>query len=127
MEVGKKFIGCDTVDKKFDAIEELLEEHRDSTMNLLSHAKVKTGDSKPQTKKPAAHTATATKHQCDKSTRCNEDRGILGCIKLYEIKAVDDRINWLRKKKLCFKCGNQFTPTKFRGHRCSWINGKDKT
>ena len=80
MEVGKKLLGCDwdTVNKKFNVIEELLEKHRDSTIIPLSHRKVMPVDSLPHTKKPAANTGTFDEHQCDKSTRCKEDWRILG-------------------------------------------------
>ena len=44
-------------------------------------------------------------HDCNKSRTCNTNWAGLGCSKLYELATVDERKDFLKERKLCFKCG----------------------
>ena len=122
---------CDQpIDNQIDAIEEVLKKHRSRTLYRLTYD-TQTDDSKPSfNKKPSVNTSVKSsgKHNCVQSFQCNEDWGILGCIKLYEIKKRDERKNLIRTNKLCMKCGDNFVPRKDQRwwHRCSWKDGKFK-
>ena len=64
-------------------------------------------------------------HECQKSSQCRPDWDLLGCIMLYKIKKIDERVELMKENKLCFKCGSPFKRNKNRiMHMCSWKDGK---
>ena len=44
-------------------------------------------------------------HDCLNSGLCMTEWGVLGCVKLYELATVQERIKLMRKKMCCFSCG----------------------
>ena len=46
-------------------------------------------------------------HNCYSSGICQTKWGMLGCIKLYEYATTKERQNFLRKLKVCFRCGKK--------------------
>ena len=48
-------------------------------------------------------------HDCSSNKLCNQDWGILGCIKLYNLKEIEQRMNFLTEKKLCLNCGYELS------------------
>ena len=56
-------------------------------------------------------------HDCFTSSHCNQDWHLLGCVKLYQIKTMKERYQFLQSKGACFKCGDKYGG---RDHRCDW-------
>ena len=85
---------------------ETLEDHRELTIDKLersSQPEKKADDTKPLFKKPHAHNAKVFKnHDCEKSSQCRPDWDLLGCIMLYKIKKIDERVELMKENKLCF-------------------------
>ena len=44
-------------------------------------------------------------HDCSKTDACKTDWGTLGCIVVYELATVKERLQYFRTNKRCFKCG----------------------
>ena len=53
-------------------------------------------------------------HSCFHSPQCKSEWNKIGCIKLYHLKSVNERISFLKEMKCCIKCGRKFQ--KF--HKC---------
>ena len=54
----------------------------------------------------------------------------LGCLEMYQLQTIEERLNWLKAHGLCFRCGNRFIFDKSRQgqnsrHTCQWF-AKDK-
>ena len=129
-DFAKEVLCSQTVDEQFDVIEKVLINHRDRTITRLAFETVpeelKVASKKPAHCEPASNTVRSKEiHDCESSLQCRSDWGILGCVKLYEISEVADRTKLLRAHKLCFKCGNSFSGSFSRPHRCYW-KGKFK-
>ena len=87
---------------------------------------MKAVDSKMSAKKPGVHNVKAFKnHDCQKSSQCRPDWDILGCIMLYKLKKIEERVELMKENQLCFKCGSSFKRIRNKTHLCSWKNGKN--
>ena len=79
-----------------------------------------------------SHSAGNTKfprHNCHKSSECNTDWDMLGCVELYKLKKVEDRIKMLKESKSCIFCGAPYSQPKDNDNRnnkhfCRWNRGK---
>ena len=118
----------DMVDEKFDHLYDALQRERDATIILLKafDSKVRQFDSKKSLprKDPIINSVVSPAksvkvHDCGVSPQCRPEWNMLGCIKLYHMKAVDERLAFLKSKKTCVKCGSRWS----KNHKCQW-NGK---
>ena len=48
----------------------------------------------------------------------------MGCIELYKLTTLEERHNFLRERKACFRCGVSPYYVKDGKHRCDWRRGK---
>ena len=132
-DITVKAKGTKTIDQHLQVIEEVLLDHREETLFRLTydpHSTV-TDETKPPIKrKPSANVSVTPqgKHDCSKGFQCKEEWGILGCIKLYETKEIDQRKTWLYNNKFCTRCGDIYVSGRKvrQKHRCSWKDDKYK-
>ena len=125
-DITVKAKGQKTIAEYLQVIEDVLVEHREENILCLKFfSQNQTEESKPSFKrKPSANVSVTPqgKHDCSKGYQCKEEWGILGCIKLYETRKIDERRSLLYNNKLCLRCGEIFVWAK-RGkqkHKCSW-------
>ena len=59
-------------------------------------------------------------HDCGVSAQLRPDWNLLGCVMLYHIKAVDERLVFLKRKKGCVKCGSNWS----KNNKCKWIGSQ---
>ena len=69
-------------------------------------------------------------HDCQTSNVCKREWGGLGCSELYKLHTIDERLEFLKERRLCFKCGEAFTPTSPASppstwHKCKWDEHKN--
>ena len=79
---------------------------------------------KQSPQKFSAHSANIDGHNCKKNANCKENWDFLGCVNLYKLSKVDERIEFLKKRRSCFLCGLAPYYSKKNKHVCSWKNGK---
>ena len=44
-------------------------------------------------------------HECQTNSKCQPDWGLVGCIELYKLKSVDERIAYCKESGCCYVCG----------------------
>ena len=68
------------------------------------------------------------RHDCRTSKECNQDWDKLGCIELYKLEKVDDRIELMKSVSCCFSRtvnASFFVLLSFKGHNLSFCPLKD--
>ena len=50
------------------------------------------------------------KHDCNKSQKCQPSWGLLGCVELYKLNTVDERILYCKESNCCHVCGMAGVP-----------------
>ena len=110
----------------FKIVLEILDSHRQITIEMLqSSGQPETeGDySKPSEKTPKSHNVKLNdEHDCSDSYQCRTDEwDFLGCIQLYSIEKIDERIAFMKSKRICFKCGSNYRYP----HTCVWNDEKE--
>ena len=112
----------DTINEKFDILNKVLRAHLRYTVygldlsagyNKVSQ-KFDTKSPPTEPKKVHVDSKSFTQHSCVKSPGCRAEWNKIGCIKLYHLKSVDERISFLKEMKCCVRCGRKFS--KF--HKC---------
>ena len=96
-----------SIEDIFRILKETLLRQRERTIFRIRRSNLfdkKTEDIKPSEKYfPGQSNNLFKKHNCSRSYQCKRDLNILGCVKLYSIKKVDERRNLLMRKKNLFK------------------------
>ena len=54
---------------------------------------------------PGSICVVDSRHKCHKSQQCQPNWGLLGCIELYRLKTIEDRIAYCKASKCCYVCG----------------------
>ena len=126
---------CDVKDSLEDwmlRISDILESKKKSNMSALksgvggARSKFEESDESSADKTRRSNSLTQTRHDCTKSKECKEAWDILGCINLYKIETVTARIDFMKERNSCFRCG--LTPFRrvrsTERHICRWGRGK---
>ena len=116
-------MSCSKEDK-LDRILCILESHRESTLNgppdalrntatkIGNDAKVNFGKSKQN---------YGDDHNCSTNPACNPAWDKFGCIEVYKLKTAEERIDFLKKIKHCWRCGSFFAFKNNKpNHMCKW-------
>ena len=53
----------------------------------------------------ASQCSVDVRHKCHRSPKCEPAWGLLGCVELYKLKTVEDRIAYCKSSKCCYVCG----------------------
>ena len=64
------------------------------------------------------------RHNCKRDKACKDEWDLLGCIKLYKLNTLEERIKYLYELFGCHKCGGPKGAKFWRDHECSWSDGK---
>ena len=77
--------------------------------------------------KPLPKKRFSPDHDCKTSKSCKKEWGGLGCSEVYKLHTIEERIQFLKERRLCFKCGeairfNKSPPRNW--HVCRWSNNK---
>ena len=119
--------------EKMTEISEYLEKKRTSALLAAQNA--------PKRKKVLpVHMANAAAlshgHDCSKNRDCNRDFRLLGCVKVYKMKTVQERCDYIKERGHCMRCGNVFKTGKSNKvsnsgqngegnlHKCTWYKYK---
>ena len=80
-DFAKRVLCSQSVDDKFKNIETVLKEHRETTITRIAF-ETKSEESKTPFKKPSVNASVNSdvKHNCKRSSQCEEEWDILGCI-----------------------------------------------
>ena len=110
----------------FKIVLKTLESHRQITIELLqsfSQPETKADHSKPSERKYNSHNVKLNDdHDCSDSFQCRTGEwDLLGCIELYSIENIDERIAFMKSKRICFKCGSNYRYP----HMCVWNDEKE--
>ena len=77
--------------------------------------------------KPPPKKRFSPDHDCKTSKSCKKEWGGLGCSEVYKLHTVEERIQFLKERRLCFKCGEAFrfnrSPPR-NWHVCRWSNNR---
>ena len=100
----------------FKIVLKTLESHRQITIELLqsfSQPETKADHSKPSERKYNSHNVKLNDdHGCSDSFQCwTGEWDLLGCIELYSIENIDERIAFMKSKRIFFKCGSNYRYT----------------
>ena len=111
----------------FTTLFDIIEENKSTNLSALSTG---IGALKSVSKD---HDSTSSKsnqlkhngHDCSKSNSCKEKWDLLGCSHLYKLSTVEERQNFLRERRACFRCGRSPFLVRNQGkHICNWKDGK---
>ena len=116
--------------EKFTLMKDLLISHRNMTVHCLELCQTvkKKEDSKSFQKKANVSSLKPLydDHDCQSSFQCRtDDWDYLGCIELYKIEEIDDRITLMIRKRICYKCGSNYVNARFNPHVCVWNDAKE--
>ena len=105
-----------SIEEKFDVLYQALQRKRNGTVWILDisigHAGQKfdpkslpneSNDVQIKSKCPVKQ------HSCSRSPHCKSEWNKIGCIEMYRLKSVDERISFLKDMKSCTKCGRKFS------------------
>ena len=115
---------------EFDCLFEVLNTHLRMTVFRLCRSAGKTKVSKKFDTKAAptqsdiVHVkfkSPVKQHSCLKSPQCKKEWNMIGCVKMYHLKSIDERISFLKKMKCCIKCGGKFS----KMHKCEFSTLKE--
>ena len=56
-----------------------------------------------------------------KGKTCKRQWDALGCKEMYEQETLEDRLEWLTSRSLCYKCGGNFQYSQNKPHNCDWL------
>ena len=110
---------------EFDSLFEVLNHHLRMTVFRICRSAGKTKVSKKFDTKAAptqsdiVHVkfkSPVKQHSCLKIPQCKKEWNMIGCVKMYHLKSIDERISFLKKMKCCIKCGEKFS----RLHECKY-------
>ena len=69
-------------------------------------------------------------HECHRSSKCQPSWGLLGCIELYKLKSVDERIAYCKESSCCTVCGmgnlSSVEEISHKHRRCDYKNPVDR-
>ena len=70
------------------------------------------------------------RHECHKGQKCQPSWGLLGCVELYKLKTVSERIEYCRESGCCTVCGlgnlSSAEEVSSRHRRCDYKNPIDR-
>ena len=70
------------------------------------------------------------RHECQKSSRCQPSWGLLGCVELYRLRTVEERVQYCKESSCCYVCGSgDLSPVEekdFKHKRCDYRNPVDR-
>ena len=114
-----------TVQEKLRDISAFLETKKDAAIGAADEEKAR-NNSNRQSYQSTKYKKEASEENLDQGgpTKCEFCNGPncktewsgFGCLDLYKLASKDERIEWLKERRLCFKCGLSFK--KF--HECRW-------
>ena len=71
-----------------------------------------------------------TRHECHRSSKCEPSWGLLGCIELYKLQTVDERIEYCKESSCCTSCGlgnlSKAEESNHRHRRCDYKSPVDR-
>ena len=119
----------DSYESWFTTVFDILEENKSTNLSALSTgigaAKGSSIDHGSGTSSNKSNYLKHNGHDCTKSNTCKDRWELLGCVNLYKLTTVEDRENFLRERRGCFKCGKTpFIVKNQKKHFCVWKNGK---
>ena len=117
---GKKL----SVTEKLKGISDFLETKKDAAIDAVDEEKAKNSSSRQsyqstRVKKEASEEGLdIEKQKCEfcSGSNCKTEWSGFGCLDMYKLASRDERIEWLKERHLCFKCGLSFK----RNHECRW-------
>ena len=59
---------------------------------------------------------------CNGRNTCRPEWYGLGCLELYKLNNLQERTDWLKRFRLCVKCGGNY----IYPHQCNWLNTRNK-
>ena len=66
------------------------------------------------------------RHKCHKNANCQPNWGLLGCVELYKLKTVEERVSYCKASNCCYVCGRAELSgtevTDLRHKRCDFKN-----
>ena len=124
--LGELIFGMElTVQEKLRDISAFLETKKNAAIGAADEEKARSNSNRQsyqstKYKKEASEESLdqggPTKCEFCNGPNCKTEWSGLGCLDLYKLASKDERIEWLKERRLCFKCGLSFK--KF--HECRW-------
>ena len=70
------------------------------------------------------------KHECQRNSKCQPSWGLLGCVELYQLRTVEERVAYCKESKCCYACGkadmSSAEESDGRHRRCDYKNPVDR-
>ena len=143
--IERIYLAMDTVTatptEKINKIEEILSKLKTCAILAVNQLSV----SKPDRPKQAVESgrnplglsmygqtlcSVSSSHQCHRNGKCQPNWGLLGCMELYKLRTVDERVAYCKESNCCYVCGSgdlsNLEKSEGKHRRCNYKNPVDR-